>query len=475
MYPKHTAGGIHPDALELTDLLVPSWSTISEGIARSGVPTCEVATPKASLKDKLKRTEEALGEARDERVELEKARDDARDKYAGIPDLSPDSDEFKAAEAAVEALGVKEDEIADLRETQVGILKMMGPSAPRRPAEDVAAGNPSDPRGWDSSQLFTSSDLREQLTRIASSSAKNKFGGIELGSVISRDAFAADVTGTTDMRRGDWVGVLPQLRRQLRVLDLIPKGTMDHNTLPYTVESGSFTTAAETAEGATKPEGEVTFTDAEAVARTIAHWMKIQKQSLADFAALRSIIDARLRYGVERRLEGQILSGNGTEPNLKGILKTTGLGVVKFAAGDLTGGADPTLKGITTILLADAQAGAIIMHPTNWQEALLAKATSGDGHYFSGGAFQVTPQVMWGLPIVPSASMPENEVLVADFEIGAQLFIREGVNVLLSDSDQDDFLKNKVTLLGEMRAALAVFRPACFTKVWLTKAAEEAG
>jgi hypothetical protein len=36
------------------------------------------------------------------------------------------------------------------------------------------------------------------------------------------------------------------------------------------------------------------------------------------------------------------------------------------------------------------------------------------------------------------------------------------VNVLLSDSDQDDFIKNRVTMLAEMRAALPVFRPAAF-------------
>jgi hypothetical protein len=39
--------------------------------------------------------------------------------------------------------------------------------------------------------------------------------------------------------------------------------------------------------------------------------------------------------------------------------------------------------------------------------------------------------------------------------------------VLLSDSDQDDFTKNKVTLLAEMRAALPVFRPAAFATVAL--------
>jgi hypothetical protein len=67
--------------------------------------------------------------------------------------------------------------------------------------------------------------------------------------------------------------------------------------------------------------------------------------------------------------------------------------------------------------------------------------------------------------LIPSASIAQGTALVGDFEIGAMLLIREGVNVLLSDSDQDDFIRNRVTMLGEMRAALPVFRPAAFSTV----------
>jgi hypothetical protein len=69
---------------------------------------------------------------------------------------------------------------------------------------------------------------------------------------------------------------------------------------------------------------------------------------------------------------------------------------------------------------------------------------------------------MWGVPLIPSAALAQGTALVGDFEIGALLLIRTGLQVLLSDSDQDDFTKNKVTLLAELRAALPVFRPAAF-------------
>jgi Phage capsid family len=69
---------------------------------------------------------------------------------------------------------------------------------------------------------------------------------------------------------------------------------------------------------------------------------------------------------------------------------------------------------------------------------------------------------MWGVPLLPNASQTAGFSTVGDWGMGATLLIRSGVNVLVSDSDQDDFIKNRVTMLGEMRAALAVWRPPLF-------------
>ncbi|UGS38400.1 hypothetical protein DSM104329_04826 [Capillimicrobium parvum] len=158
-----------------------------------------------------------------------------------------------------------------------------------------------------------------------------------------------------------------------------------------------------------------------------------------------------------------MLAGSGTGPHIRGILSTSGIGTVAYSASELP--ADQVLRGIVSVIAAGANATGIVMNENDWASALIAKPTSGDGHYYSGGPFSSTPQVMWGVPLVPSPAISAGTVLVGDFSLGAQLFIREGVNVLLSDSDGDDFIKNKITLLGEMRAALAVWRPTAFCSV----------
>jgi HK97 family phage major capsid protein len=416
-------------------------------------------TGSPDLRVKLSAVEDDLSQLRTDRALAARTRDHAKTAFAAIEGYDTNSAEYRDAVEKARALGDIEDKISSAQAAQVGMLKMLGAGGDTERSNSTPTGGD---RHWDTAGVLKDQTVRGRLQQMASTTMP--IGRLALGQVADRDTLKADVTGTSNMRRGAFAGVVPQLRRQLRILDLIPTGVMDQNTLPYTVESGSFETARETAEGALKPEAEVVFTDATADATTIAHWTKMRKQSLADLPALQSVIDGRLRYGVENRLQDEILAGNGTGDNMRGILATTGVGVVPYVADALV--ADQLLTGITNIFLNDAEADAVVVHPLDWSAVLSAKAT-GDGHYFSGGPFQVTPQVIWGVPLIPSAAVPQGTALVGDFSIGVQLFIREGVNVLLSDADQDDFIRNRVTLLAEMRAALAVFRPSAFVTVAL--------
>jgi HK97 family phage major capsid protein len=423
--------------------------------------------PKKSLREQLKAIEASLNEARDRKKQKADEMASAQETYSKIPDLKPGSPEFEAAKQAVREHGEVAEEVAAWEQEQVAVLKMLqsegAASAPARESDpDAPTRNAAS--GWDSSALLAADGMREALAAAAHS--KSRFGGMEIGQVVDRDTLAADIAPTSNMRQGAFYGVLPQLQRQLRVLDLIPTGTMDQNSFPYVRESGSYN-AAETAEGATKPEGAVTYTDDEAIAATIAEWLKIRRQALADVAALQTVLDGRLRYSVLRRLESQVLNGDGVGANMRGILKTTGIAAVAYDAAQLI--ADQILSGITTLLLADAMADGVAAHPTDWQAVLKAKAS--DGHYYSGGPFSNTPQTVWGVPLLASAAIPVGHALVGDFAIGATLMIREGVNVRISDSDASDFVQNRVTVLAEMRAALPVWRPGAFCDVDLSAAA----
>jgi HK97 family phage major capsid protein len=59
--------------------------------------------------------------------------------------------------------------------------------------------------------------------------------------------------------------------------------------------------------------------------KTIAHWIPATKRALADVGQLRTLIDARLQDGVNLRLDSQMINGDATGENLRGILNTTGV------------------------------------------------------------------------------------------------------------------------------------------------------
>lgn len=434
-----------PDALELREITRAAWQPMTAALHASGVPTNLL--DETELKAKLTDVETRKRDLRDALAVAKRDAQDAKTKFE-TEGGDTGSATYKAALEKTNAVTLARGELDAADEEHIALLSM--------------AGGKADPGGMDIKTALQDPGIRERLGRAGTSKAR--VGDIQLGTVIPRDKLASDVTGTTAQRRGSYYGIVPQLRRSLTILDLIPTGVMDGNSIPYTRVSGSFDTAAETPESTAKPEAAVGFTDATADAKTIAHWSKARKQTLADVGAMETFLADRLRYGVLRRLQGQILAGDGTGENLTGILTTTGIGSVAYTSGALA--ADQVLKGITQILGAEADPNAIVMHPVDFGGALAAKA-SGDGHYFSNGPFNTTPHEMWGLPLVASTAVAQGTALVGDFTIGAQLFIREGMQVLISDADGTDFTLNRVTILAEMRAAVAVFQPTAFTRVAL--------
>ena len=73
----------------------------------------------------------------------------------------------------------------------------------------------------------------------------------------------------------------------------------------------------------------------------------------------------------------------------------------------------------------------------------------------------------WGIPLVRTAAVPVGTCSIADWGVACRLLYREGVNVKASDSDQDDFVTNRVTVLAECRVALAIEQPSLVAVVAL--------
>lgn len=304
-------------------------------------------------------------------------------------------------------------------------------------------------------------------------------GKIDLGPLSSRDELIETIqTGSwkfaqgpaprgatfdvPDSARTRYFGEVPQLRRRLSILDLINVQPMDVGQFDFVVESGSLDTALETAEGEIKPQADLALPEMTVKAKTVANWIKLKKQQLADVASLQLLVTSRLTYTVMRRVESQAISGDGTGENLLGVLATPGIGDTPFVADQpLT---DIALDAIVETLMADAQPSAVIVNPLDWAVTLKQKAVGSGIRLDSDGAYGTPPDTLWGLPAIPSKVMPQGQALVGDWAVGATLFVREPVSVRLGE-ESDDMTRNMVTALGEGRFGFGVFQPLAFTLV----------
>jgi HK97 family phage major capsid protein len=255
--------------------------------------------------------------------------------------------------------------------------------------------------------------------------------------------------------------------RAIRVLDLITMSTTDSDKVDYVKETTRTDAAAETAKGTAYSEATYVYTREEAVVRDIGHFVPAHRSNLADQGQLQGLLEGRLQSGVERRLESQIVSGNGAGENLRGILDTVGIGYVDRDTTNSERLLEAIHRGITAVRLSlFDEPDAIGLHPSSYEDIVFEKDTN-TGQYLLGPASQATSRTVWGFPAVVSSVFPDGTALVGQFRTGAIAWMRAGVSVRASDSHEDFFTKRMVALLAELRCAFAAWQPKAFCEVHL--------
>lgn len=254
-------------------------------------------------------------------------------------------------------------------------------------------------------------------------------------------------------------GIRQPFLRPLRVRDLIMPGRMDGASLIYVKETGFTNAAANVAEGAAKPQSDIKLAQVTTSAKVIAHYAKASRQILDDIPQLQSYIDGRLRYGLKFVEDVQLLNGDGTGQNLLGIVPQSTAYSAPITLASPTS-IDLARLAILQVYIANVPASGIVMHPSDWAFIETMKDTL--GRYIIGDPQQVASPRLWGLPVVETQAMAVDSFLVGAFELGAQLFDRWQARVEIATENEDDFIKNLITMLCEERLALAVYRPEAF-------------
>ncbi|MES2902816.1 MAG: phage major capsid protein [Pseudomonadota bacterium] len=300
----------------------------------------------------------------------------------------------------------------------------------------------------------------DSYKNLAGSASQRGTASIEVKDITSLSTDADGSAG--DMIRGDrLVDITPLPRRRMTVRSLLGSGRTNSNSVEYVRQTGYTNAAAiQAAEGDLKAESTMKFDLFTAPVRTIAHYIKASKQVLDDAPQLQSIIDSDMRYGLEYAEEVQILNGNGTGANINGLINQATAYAAPFDPAGTETGIDLIRLALLQSTLALLPASGIVMSEQDWARIELLK--DADGRYLIGNPQGTIGANLWGLPVVATPAIAVDKFLVGAFASAAMVLDREMANVQVSTENEDDFIRNMVTIRAEERLALVVRRPQAF-------------
>lgn len=358
--------------------------------------------------------------------------------------------------AMSEAAKQEADELKMKQVEQAAQIQELEQKAARRGSEEVA-------RYKSPGEAFVTSEAFLRAKQDGTLNQKGRTLSVEMKEITTLDASAGQLI-TPNIQPG--VIAIPQRRMTIR--QLVAPGRTDKPSIQYFRELLFTNNAAPVAEGTLKPGSDLTFEDAMARVIKLAHWIKATTEALDDVPALQSIIDQRLRYGLQFVEENQLLNGSGVGNNLNGLYTQATPYVAPITVAGATR-IDVIRLAMLQAELALLPTTGTVLNPADWAAIELTKDTT--GQYIIGNPQGQIGATLWGLPVVTSMAMAQDTFLTGNFRDAAQIFDREQANVVVSTENENDFLTNKITIMAEERLALVVWRPQALIKGDLTSAA----
>ncbi len=334
--------------------------------------------------------------------------------------------------------------------------------------------------------FFVKSGGLEALQKKAGQSSQFNVGLAEeyLGSTRVKAATDTQTAGTTYagpttsglLVPGYDLNVEMAPRVQPTIADLLGSGSTDFTALTYFVQGAKDGAPAPTAELGRKPQVHYNWTSRTDTLKKIAGVTKISDEALQDIKYLVSEIDGQLLYDLRMAEENQLLNGSGTDPEIQGLLNRSGVQVVTAVAADAA--QDVIFRAMTSVQTATQIApDGIIIHPLTYQKLRLKR--DGNGQYFGGGFFEgqygtsslAWQPPLWGLRTIVTPAVPVDQVVVGAFRAAGTVYRKGGVRLESTNSNEDDFEFNRITIRVEERLMLQVRKPMAVAKVNIAAAA----
>lgn len=274
-------------------------------------------------------------------------------------------------------------------------------------------------------------------------------GTISLASTIDNVASDGQVTIS------EFTGIVSPVRQRiLTYLSNVSVGSIATQYAVWVEEYDEEGTPVFIGEGVEKTQIDVQYKEQRAKVEKIGVHAKVTMEMLEDAAYLASYVQSNMVKRVETVIENQLFTGNGTSPQLSGLLANS----TTFTGGSMAGGVESATNWdvihgiIAQVRAANGVANAVFVE--SGQYHLMLSEKDADKQYIlpAGVTFDARGGInAWGVRIIPTNALTGT---AADF-IGGDLSVinvrlRSGLQVAIGESG-DDFIDNLKTIRVEQR------------------------
>lgn len=278
-------------------------------------------------------------------------------------------------------------------------------------------------------------------------------------------AVSGDVTEPLGLTTADPIA---QGRIPSSLLDVLTVNRHDSAAFGYLRQASRNNLAAPVADGAVKPTSVYGLTRIEDKLQVIAHLSEaVPEYWLADNKSIQGFVANELLYGLNRAVENQVINGNGTSPQIRGLLATSGIQTVAAVVDTGVLQRLETIRaGINAVEALGYNPGVVVLHPSEWN--MVEGLRDADGRYMlDNGAGDRAARKLFGVQVVTTPSIATTAGLVLDLATVALDTDKIGIRTQWGQVS-DDFSRNQIRARVEGRFGLSVYQPEAVAKLTLT-------
>jgi hypothetical protein len=297
--------------------------------------------------------------------------------------------------------------------------------------------------------------LKSNEGKIREFMAKRMAGDLIIETKAAGDMGLGNITGGTTSISSVLPGITANAPRKTHIGELLQRVSITGDMVALRENGTGEGAIAAVGEMQPKPQRDYDLVETTFPANFIAGYARVSRRFMLTVPGATNFLTSRLLEDYLTAEDHYLLNGTGVPPEIKGI----------NVAGNFTAATSlDTDNDYVQLVLGVGQLAAlgrspdlIILHPDNLY-ALMVNTAAGSGEFDSPAVVQITPEGgmrVAGVNVVTSTAQTVGTYIIID-RAGFIIGVLDALNIRFFEQDQDNVIKNMVTVRVESNLAFAV-------------------